>query len=68
MNYQIFIKFDYYQKFTFGRFFEIIPFCISGYIIKVHIKSICFFIIFTLFTSEKIKNKNIINLILLSLT
>ena len=108
MNYQIFIKFDYYQKFTFGRFFEIIPFCISGYImaffninhflkksrikaiylfsiiliflikynnmtsnvngfgyqgIKVHIKSICFFIIFTLFTSEKIKNKNIINLI-----
>ena len=110
MNYQIFIKFDYYQMFTFGRFFEIIPFCISGYImaffninhflkksrikaiylfsiiliflikynnmtsnvngfgyqgIKVHIKSICFFIIFTLFTSEKIKNKNIINLILL---
>ena len=32
-NYKIFSKYDYYKRYPFGRFFEIIPFSITGYIL-----------------------------------
>lgn len=32
-NYISFSKYKYYKKFTFGRLFEIIPYCITGYIL-----------------------------------
>ena len=32
-NYIIFSKYNYNKKFPFGRFFEIIPYCITGYIL-----------------------------------
>lgn len=32
-NFIFFSKYDYHWKYTFGRFFEIIPYCISGYIL-----------------------------------
>lgn len=31
-NYKLFSKLCFYQKFTFGRFAEIIPYCVTGYI------------------------------------
>lgn len=108
LNYKFFSKYNYKGKYTLGRFFEIMPYCITGYIlaslninkflekyriksiyfftlllfffikynifnkhirgfvyqgIKLHIISLCVFIIFSLFPSEKIKNKNLINII-----
>ena len=33
LNYNIFSKYSYFKRYTFGRFFEIIPFCIFGFII-----------------------------------
>ena len=108
INYNYFINFGYLTMYSFGRFFEIVPFCISGYImaflniihylkiyrikaiylfsliiiflikysiissnllgfgyqgINLHAKSICIFILFSLFSFEKIENKNIINVI-----
>lgn len=108
INFNYFIKFGYYKMYTFGRFFEIMPFCISGYImaslnvnhylkkyraksiylfsifiiflikysintpnllgfgyqgINLHTKSICIFILFSLFSSEKIENQIMINII-----
>ena len=32
-NFYYFNKYDFYKKYTFGRFFEIIPYCITGYIL-----------------------------------
>ena len=32
INFQTFYKYSFYIKFTFGRFFEILPFCITGFI------------------------------------
>jgi surface polysaccharide O-acyltransferase-like enzyme len=32
-NFILFSKYNYYTKYTFGRFFEIIPYCIAGYIL-----------------------------------
>ena len=107
LNYQIFSKYSLYKKYTLGRFLEVIPFCITGYIlaslkiihylkkhsimtiyffltiiwfvikynvfieikgflyqgIRLQIISILIFIIFSLFPSQKIKNKNIIKTI-----
>ena len=33
LNYNIFSKYGYYKQYTFGRFSEIIPYCIIGFII-----------------------------------
>lgn len=33
-NFRYFYQFNYYKRYTFGRFFEIIPFCITGYILS----------------------------------
>ena len=33
INYTFFSKFSFYSKYPFGRFIEVIPFCVSGYII-----------------------------------
>ena len=33
INYNIFSKYGYYKQYTFGRFSEIIPYCIIGFII-----------------------------------
>jgi surface polysaccharide O-acyltransferase-like enzyme len=42
-NFYYFSKYDFNKKYTFGRFFEIIPYCITGYIFAylniVHILS-----------------------------
>ena len=42
-NFYYFYKYDFNKKYTFGRFFEIIPYCITGYIFAylniVHILS-----------------------------
>ena len=32
LNFLIFSKYDFYIKYTFGRFFEILPYCITGFI------------------------------------
>ena len=107
INYNLFIKYDYYRRYPYGRFVEIIPHCITGYIlassnlliylkekkiksiftllifllfiikyniiinpkgfnyqgILLHIKSLIIFLIFAIFPSEKITNKNIIEFI-----
>lgn len=51
-NYKLFSKYDFYRRYPFGRFFEIISYCITGYILasikiidylkKYRIKSIFF--------------------------
>ena len=33
LNYKIFSKYDFFKRYTFGRFSEIIPYCIIGFII-----------------------------------
>lgn len=33
LNYCFFSKYDYYKKYPYGRFMEIIPFCITGYLL-----------------------------------
>jgi fucose 4-O-acetylase-like acetyltransferase len=33
LNYNIFSKYGFFKQYTFGRFFEIIPFCFIGFII-----------------------------------
>jgi fucose 4-O-acetylase-like acetyltransferase len=33
LNYKIFSKYDFFRRYTFGRFSEIIPYCIIGFII-----------------------------------
>ena len=60
LNYKTFAKFNYNLKYPFGRFLEVIPFCMTGYILsslkiitylkknkKVRIKSI--FILFNIY-------------------
>ena len=32
LNFKIFSKYNFYKKFTFGRFLEVLPFCLTGYI------------------------------------
>ena len=67
-NYNLFIKYDYYRRYPFGRFMEIIPHCITGYILaslnlliylkQNKIKSISSLLVFLSFI---IKYKIIIN-------
>ena len=33
-NYYLFYNFSYYKKYSFGRFAEILPYCISGFIVS----------------------------------
>lgn len=33
LNYKQFVKYDQYKSLSLGRFFEILPFCITGYIL-----------------------------------
>ena len=59
LNYNIFSKYGYYKEYTFGRFSEIIPYCIIGFIIpslnlliilrKYRIYSIYFLLLIFLF-------------------
>ena len=34
LNYKNFSKYNFYIKYTFGRFFEILPYCITGFILS----------------------------------
>lgn len=34
INYKNFSKYNFYIKYTFGRFFEILPYCITGFILS----------------------------------
>ena len=61
-NYELFAKYSYYKRYPLGRLFEIIPFCISGYILaslkiinyfkNFRIKSIFLILINNIFISK----------------
>ena len=53
LNYEIFSIYSFYKKYPLGRFFEILPFCITGYIIaffniKIILKNYRIFTIYLL--------------------
>ena len=60
LNYNIFSKYGYYKQYSFGRFSEIIPYCIIGFVIpslnlliilrKYRIYSIFFLLLILLFS------------------